>query len=181
MLEKNKPPGGLNRGFTVRRIRRYKTFHFGSIVVEKDNISNLRSSSKVISRKIFQKCWWRDACFTMYHDINICVGPSIRLTRGGNLNIVNCREKKKKLLTTVNMAGVNPKPNSNPNPNPKPNPKTASFKKLKIDPYPEPAFSWHPFLQHIAVSRKLFDMRFSHKHCYISRGCLPDKMASKPL
>ena len=39
------------------------------------------------------------------------------------------------------MAGVNPKPNSNPNPNPKPNPKTASFKKLKIDPYPEPAFS----------------------------------------
>ena len=41
----------------IRRIRRYKTFHFGSIVVQKDNILYLRSSFKVISRKIFQKCW----------------------------------------------------------------------------------------------------------------------------
>ena len=78
----------------IRRIRRYKTFYFGSIVVEKDKILHLRSSFKVISRKIFQKCWCRDACFAMYYDINVCVGPSIRLIWGGNLNIVHCRQKK---------------------------------------------------------------------------------------
>ena len=32
----------------IRRIRRYKTFHFGSIVVEKDTILYLRSSFKVV-------------------------------------------------------------------------------------------------------------------------------------
>ena len=32
----------------IRRIRRYKTFHFGSIVVEKDKTLYLRSSFKVI-------------------------------------------------------------------------------------------------------------------------------------
>ena len=31
----------------IRRIRRYKTFQFGSIVVEKDKILYLRSSFKV--------------------------------------------------------------------------------------------------------------------------------------
>ena len=77
----------------IRRTRRYKTLHFGSIVVEKDKILYLRSSFKVISRKIFQKCWCRDACFTMYYDINVCVGPSVRLIWGGNLNIVHCRKK----------------------------------------------------------------------------------------
>ena len=86
--------------FRKIRIRRYKTYHFRSIVVEKDNILYLRSSFKVISRKIFQKCWCRDACSTMYYDINVCVGPSVCLTRGGNLNIVHCREKK--IITTVN-------------------------------------------------------------------------------
>ena len=33
----------------IRRIRRYKTFHFGSIVVEKDKTLYLRSSFKVIT------------------------------------------------------------------------------------------------------------------------------------
>ena len=45
--------------------------------------------------------------------------------------------------------------------------------------------SWYQFTNHIfvktAVLRKLFDIRFSYKHCNFSRVCLLVKMASKTV
>ena len=32
-----------------------------------------------------------------------------------------------------------------------------------------------------AVLRKLFDIRFVCKHCYFSRSCLPDKIATRTV
>ena len=41
-------------------------------------------------------------------------------------------------------------------------------------------FTIHIFFM-TAVLRKLFDIRFSYKHCNFARGCLLDKMASKTV
>ena len=42
-------------------------------------------------------------------------------------------------------------------------------------------FTIHVFFEPTAVLRKLFDIRFSYKHCNFSRDCLLVKMASKTL
>ena len=42
-------------------------------------------------------------------------------------------------------------------------------------------FTVHIFFFRIAILRKLFDIRFSYKHCNFSRVCLLVKMASKTV
>ena len=51
------------------------------------------------------------------------------------------------------------------------------FLRKQLHVTPSNFFSSEP----IAVLRKLFDIRFSYKHCNFSRGCLLVKMASKTV
>ena len=52
----------------------------------------LRPSFEVISGLIIQKQLCCDAHLAMYFDKNLCVGPSIRLIWGFNINIKHCHE-----------------------------------------------------------------------------------------